>query len=113
MSKTLHAEYVAAAKSAGLRYVTDAQPGITRRRVGTGWAYRAASGTRVSDREERKRLASLAIPPAWTDVWICPDARGHLQVTARVGTDPDIGPGRGDRQRRQAPPLLTIGDSIA
>ncbi len=83
VSKTLHAEYVAAAKSAGLRYVTDAQPGITRRRVGTGWAYRTASGTRVSDREERKRLASLAIPPAWTDVWICPDSRGHLQVTAR------------------------------
>ena len=83
MQQDPHAEYVAAAKSAGLRYVTDAQPGLTRRRAGKGWTFQAADGTRITDREERSRLASLAIPPAWTSVWICPDPRGHLQVTAR------------------------------
>ena len=83
MTSTTHDEHIAAAKSAGLRYVTDALPGITRRRAGTGWAFYAPGGERISDREERERLASLAIPPAWTDVWICPDPLGHLQVTAR------------------------------
>ncbi len=77
------AEHVAAAKSAGLRYVTDAMPGITRKRAGSGWSYVSARGAKIADDEERQRLASLAIPPAWTDVWICPDPRGHLQVTAR------------------------------
>ncbi len=78
-----HDEHVAAAKSAGLRYVTDAQPGITRKRAGSGWAFYSPKGKRIADDEERQRIASLAIPPAWTDVWICPDPRGHLQVTAR------------------------------
>lgn len=77
------AEHVAAAKSAGLRYVTDAIPGLTRKRAGKGWSYLSPRGQRIADREEKQRLDSLAIPPAWTDVWICPDPRGHLQVTAR------------------------------
>lgn len=76
-------EHVAAAKSAGLRYVTDAMPGITRKGAGSGWSYLTPRGTKITDPGERQRLASLAIPPAWTDVWICPDPRGHLQVTAR------------------------------
>jgi DNA topoisomerase-1 len=63
--------------------VTDGVPGIRRRRVGTGWAYYAPDGTRIADRAERRRLNGLAIPPAWTNVWICPDPLGHLQATAR------------------------------
>lgn len=74
---------VAAAETAGLTYVTDAVPGITRKRVGTGFAYYAPDGTLIRDRAERRRLARLAIPPAWTDVWICPDPNGHIQATAR------------------------------
>jgi DNA topoisomerase-1 len=71
------------AASAGLRYVTDDQGGITRKRVGSGWAYYLPDGLRITDRRERKRINSLAIPPAWTQVWICPDPDGHIQATAR------------------------------
>ncbi len=61
-----------------------AEPGITRRRSGRGWTYRDADGATISDRETRERIDALAIPPAWTDVWICPHERGHLQA---LGTD--------------------------
>ena len=71
-----------AARAAGLRYVTDRQPGIRRRRSGTGWSYKRDDGAPVT-KEERARIASLAIPPAWTDVWICADPRGHVQATGR------------------------------
>ena len=71
------------ATRAGLTYVTDGFAGISRKRVGTGWAYYAPNGARIRDQAKRKRLNSLAIPPAWTDVWICPDADGHIQATAR------------------------------
>jgi DNA topoisomerase-1 len=73
----------AAARSAGLRYVSDQSPGIIRRRAGKGFTYRSTDGNRLSDREELARIRSLAIPPAWTDVWICPNARGHIQATGR------------------------------
>jgi len=53
--------------------VTDAFAGITRKRAGTGWAYYAPNGTSIRDHDKRRRLNKLAIPPAWTDVWICPD----------------------------------------
>jgi DNA topoisomerase-1 len=76
-------EHRRAATRAGLRYVTDAGHGISRRRVGSGWAYYAPGGARIKDLSVRKRLNGLAIPPAWTDVWICPDADGHIQATAR------------------------------
>jgi DNA topoisomerase-1 len=76
-------EHRRAATRAGLRYVSDGTSGITRKRVGTGWAYYAPDGVRITDRRVRKRLNSLAIPPAWTDVWICPDPDGHIQATAR------------------------------
>jgi len=76
-------EHRRAAARAGLRYVSDGHAGITRRRVGNGWAYYAPDGTRIGDRPTRKRLNALAIPPAWTDVWICPDPGGHIQATAR------------------------------
>jgi DNA topoisomerase-1 len=76
-------EHRDAAHRAGLHYVTDGLPGVRRRRVGTGWTYYAPDGTRITDRAERRRLNALAIPPAWTNVWICPDPLGHLQSTAR------------------------------
>jgi len=63
--------------------VTDGIPGITRRRAGKGFAFYAPTGARISDAAQRRRLASLAIPPAWTDVWICPEPDGHIQATAR------------------------------
>jgi DNA topoisomerase-1 len=76
-------EHRTAARRAGLTYVTDGLAGITRKRVGTGWAYYTPEGARIADGATRKRLNSLAIPPAWTDVWICPDPHGHIQATAR------------------------------
>jgi len=72
-----------AATLAGLHYVTDGFAGIRRRRSGTGWIYYAPNGARIRDPDTRKRLNALAIPPAWTDVWICPDPNGHIQATAR------------------------------
>jgi DNA topoisomerase-1 len=72
-----------AAARAGLSYVTDGVAGIRRERAGKGWAFYAPDGSRISDPAQRKRINSLAIPPAWTDVWICPDSDGHIQATAR------------------------------
>src|SRR5438270_5055751 len=73
--------YRESAQRAGLRYVTDGVRGIRRKRAGTGWAYYAPDGERIEDAATRKRLNRLAIPPAWTDVWICPDPDGHIQAT--------------------------------
>ncbi len=66
-----------------LRYVSDDQPGIRRRRAGKGFHYRDAKGGRVSDARALDRIARLAIPPAWTDVWISPSDHGHIQATGR------------------------------
>src|SRR5689334_18335913 len=77
------ADAVASAKAAGLRYVSDETPGITRRRCGKGWSFFGASGRRITDERTLRRIRALAIPPAYTDVWICPDTRGHIQATAR------------------------------
>jgi DNA topoisomerase-1 len=71
------------ADDAGLRYVTDADAGITRRRAGRGFVYLGPGGRRVKDRATLDWIRSLAIPPAWTDVWICTSRRGHLQATGR------------------------------
>src|SRR5918996_5933074 len=76
-------EHRQSAAHAGLRYVTDGANGITRRRAGTGWAYYLPNGKRITSFEIRTRLNALAIPPAWTEVWICPDPYGHIQATAR------------------------------
>ena len=73
----------ASARAAGLRYSTDARPGITRRRRGRGFSYRTPDGDVVHDSAVLARIRALAIPPAWTDVWICPDPAGHLQATGR------------------------------
>mgnify|MGYP001385448014 FL=1 len=80
----------AAAEQAGLHYVSDDWPGISRRRSGKGFTYRDPQGRRITDPETRARIRKLAIPPAWTDVWISPDPRGHIQAT-----------GRDDRGRKQ------------
>ncbi len=71
------------AEEAGLRYVSDEMPGIRRRRAGRGWSYLDADGNRVTDPARLAWFKRLAIPPAWTDVWICPIKRGHLQATGR------------------------------
>ncbi len=67
----------------GLRYASDREPGLRREHAAKGFAYLDARGRRVSDRETLDRIKRLAIPPAWTDVWICDDERGHLQATGR------------------------------
>ena len=79
----LAADPRASARAAGLRYSSDARPGITRHRVGKGFSYRRPDGDRIKDRTVLRRIRSLAIPPAWTDVWICTDPAGHLQATGR------------------------------
>ena len=74
---------VESAKLAGLRYVSDAAPGIGRRRSGRGFSYRDADGKTIRDRAVLRRIKALVIPPAWTDVWICTLAHGHIQASAR------------------------------
>lgn len=64
-----------------LIYYPDDRPGITRRKAGRGWSYRAPDGTTIDDDAERSRISALAIPPAYADVWISPRKRGHLQAT--------------------------------
>ena len=67
----------------GLRYASDREVGIRRLRAGKGFSYVDAAGKPVRERDTLARVRHLAIPPAWTDVWICPDERGHLQATGR------------------------------
>ena len=93
---------VASAKAAGLRYVTDATPGIRRRKAGRGFSYVAPDRTVVRDKEILRRIHSLVIPPAWTNVWICPLANGHLQATGRDA--------RGRKQSRYHPRWRTVRD---
>ena len=71
------------ARAAGLTHVNDAMPGIRRKRAGRGFTYVAPSGKPVRDDATLARIRALAIPPAWSDVWICPRANGHLQATGR------------------------------
>jgi DNA topoisomerase-1 len=71
------------AESAGLDYVSDEQPGIARRRRGRGFSYHRADGRLVRSPAELERIRKLAVPPAWTDVWICANPCGHLQATGR------------------------------
>lgn len=92
-----------AAISAGLTYVNDDMPGITRQRSGKGFSYKGPDGRTITDKVERKRLASLAIPPAYVDVWICPDPRGHIQATGRDT--------KGRKQYRYHPEFRELRDS--
>ena len=83
MTSRLTDEHRKAAIRAGLNYVTDGVAGIRRQRAGNGWIYYAPNGARITGAAQRKRINALVIPPAWADVWICPDPKGHIQVTAR------------------------------
>ena len=67
----------------GLVYSSDSEPGFTRLRKGKGFAYRTADGKPVKDAAEIARIRKLAIPPAYTRVWICPHPDGHIQATGR------------------------------
>jgi DNA topoisomerase I len=71
------------AESNGLRYVRDDSPGIRRKKAGRGFAYLLPSGARLANPHVLCRLKALAVPPAWTDVWLCPSADGHVQATGR------------------------------
>ncbi|MFN7104629.1 MAG: DNA topoisomerase IB [Pseudorhizobium sp.] len=68
-------------KAIGLTYVCNSEPGIKRLRAGRGFCYRLPSGKLLTDPVEKRRIAALGLPPAYTDVWICIDPRGHLQAT--------------------------------
>lgn len=83
LSLELPIDPVESSKLAGLRYVTDAKPGITRKRWRKSFRYYDAKGELIRDETVLARIKSLAVPPAWTDVWICPNANGHLQATGR------------------------------
>src|SRR5262249_48590339 len=96
------ADPVAAAKAAGLRYVSDAGPGIRRARAGKGFRYVGPDGKTVRDAETLARIRALAIPPASTHVWICPNPLGHLQATGRDD--------RGRKQHRYHPRWREVRD---
>jgi DNA topoisomerase-1 len=93
---------VASAKLAKLRYVSDASPGIRRERLGDSFRYLAPNSNEIDDDAELARIRKLAIPPAWTDVWICPHANGHLQATGRDA--------RGRKQYRYHPRWREVRD---
>jgi DNA topoisomerase-1 len=93
---------VAAARDAGLKYTSDATPGIRRSKHGTTFRYHGPNGRRVTNRDELARIRALVIPPAWTDVWICTDPRGHLQATGRDA--------RGRKQYRYHPKWRVVRD---
>src|SRR5690242_6688974 len=93
---------IQSAREAGLRYVSDTQPGIQRIRCGKGFRYRNPDGKPVRDPEILGRIKSLAIPPAWKDVWVCPNPKGHLQATGRDA--------KGRKQSRYHPRWREIRD---
>src|SRR5215216_4926029 len=74
---------MAMAKTAGLRYVSDQQPGYHRRRRGRGFSYYDWNGKPVTDAKVRERITQLVIPPAWQEVWICRYENGHIQAVGR------------------------------
>jgi DNA topoisomerase-1 len=93
-----------AAESAGLLYVSDEEPGIRRRKAGKGFAFRGPDGEPVKDEKTLKRIRSLAIPPAYTDVWICPKPNGHIQATGRDA--------KGRKQYRYHPAFREVRESV-
>jgi DNA topoisomerase-1 len=83
VSEAASDECIAAAAEAGLRYVTDNTPGYRRKANGEHFKYLDTHGKPIRDEERLLRIKRLAIPPAWTDVWICPSPAGHIQATGR------------------------------
>jgi DNA topoisomerase-1 len=90
------------AKVAGLRYVSDAQPGIRREKIHDGFEYIDPKGEPIRDERKLERIRALGIPPAWTDVWICPSPQGHIQATGRDA--------RGRKQYRYHPRWRQVRD---
>ncbi|MEO8642667.1 DNA topoisomerase IB [Pseudomonas sp.] len=86
-----------------LHYVDDTQPGITRKKLRGTFCYYNPAGQRITDQDEIKRINALAVPPAYTDVWICTDPRGHLQATGRDA--------RGRKQYRYHPRWREVRDA--
>jgi DNA topoisomerase-1 len=98
----VHVSPVESAKAAGLRYVSDAKPGIQRKKAAKGFRYVGVDGKPVRDPETLGRIRSLAIPPAWTGVWISPNPNGHLQATGRDA--------KGRKQSRYHPKWREVRD---
>jgi DNA topoisomerase-1 len=92
-----------AAETAGLRYVSDEEPGIRRKKSGTGFTYTGPDGRKIDDKATLERIRSLAIPPAYTDVWICTKANGHIQATGRDA--------KGRKQYRYHPAFREVRES--
>jgi DNA topoisomerase I len=101
-STSIHLDSRSAAATAGLRYCADSEPGITRRRHGKGFVYRHSDRTTVDDPQTLARIRTLAIPPAWTDVWIAADANVHIAATGRDA--------RGRKQYRYNPDFVRVRD---
>ena len=102
MAKDIVEASKASAKAAGLVYVSDKTPGITRKRRGKSFVYLDANGKTVTDPATLLRIKSLVIPPAWEDVWICSKSNGHLQVTGRDA--------KGRKQSRYHPDFRSVRD---
>lgn len=102
LSKGTDPKAIHSAQMAGLRYVSDTTPGIRRVKSGSGFRYLMARGKNVSDAATLARIKSLVIPPAWRDVWICPQENGHLQA---VGVD-----ARGRKQYKYHPRWREVRD---
>jgi DNA topoisomerase-1 len=100
--QAINTDPVQSAKEAGLRYSSDARPGIRRIRCGKGFRYVGPDGSQMRDAETLARIKSLVIPPAWKEVWICPDPRGHMQATGRDA--------KGRKQTRYHPRWREIRD---
>ena len=101
-SESISLAHPAAAKAAGLRYVSDERRGISRRSAGKGFTFLDPDGRTVRDPETLRRIRSLGIPPAWTRVWICPIEKGHIQATGRDA--------RGRKQYRYHPGWHAVRD---
>lgn len=93
-----------AAESAGLSYVSDEEPGIARHKAGKGWFFRMPDGRKVTDKQVLARIRSLAVPPAYTHVWICTREDGHIQATGRDA--------KGRKQYRYHPAFREVRDSV-
>ena len=90
------------ARAAGLHYTSDTKAGIRRLRRGSKFYYVGTTGKLIRNEQELRRIRSLVIPPAWTEVWVCPDPRGHLQATGRDA--------RGRKQYRYHPRWREVRD---